>query len=466
MFKLHDILIFCVVLAVIVIAFQHLTTWPRLFYDEGITIEIAENFRRFGVLDISTAPGEFTDIPYITGSNGFPITLPLALFFQLFGFGLFQARIYALIWLVIFFFVLYLFAKRFWGSTNALSAVLLIATFAPLYDNGLRVLGEIPGFVFLLTGLLFLTAKNKPLAAGLFFGLATVSKPSIYLLIFPALILAALFINKDLRKKILTILMGMSPSLALWIFFAFPDPLSIDTWKNILFFYQNPAASTSLFGNFMENLPLLLSHTTLIYFSLLTLFIAWLIASSHQPVRTDTFISFLIPYAILLLVYFLKSPGWLKYILPLQFFILMILPEYIRLGLAKFDKTRYYRAILTALILLQGTQLLFFSNIGYATSEPEDIARFLGERPGTIGILNSPHVASLIPPERRMHYITQNEQVIIGRNPLDLDRSELPRFLVMPSDFEASRPFSEGQKMNLKNYRLIRSGKWNVFELQ
>ena len=111
MFKLHDILIFCVVLAVIVIAFQHLTTWPRLFYDEGITIEIAENFRRFGVLDISTAPGEFTDIPYITGSNGFPVTLPLSLFFQLFGFGLFQARIYAMIWLVIFFFVLYLFAS-------------------------------------------------------------------------------------------------------------------------------------------------------------------------------------------------------------------------------------------------------------------------------------------------------------------------------------------------------------------
>ena len=470
----YNILVFCVVLIVIIISLQHLTTWPRIFYDEGITIEIARNFQLFGVLDISTAPGQFTDVPYITGSNGFPVTLPLALFFKLFGFGLFQARIYALVWLTVFFAVFYLFTKRFWGSANALSAVLLIATFAPVYDMGRRVLGEIPGFIFLLAGLFFLMARQKDItkypytgvAAGLFFGLAMISKPSIYLLVAPALILAAILINYDLRKKIIPILIGILPSIILWIFFAFPNPFSIETWKEILLFYQNPAASASLLQNFSRNISLFLYHTTLIYFSLLSIFIIYVLIALRRPIRTDLFLSFLIPYGILLLIYFLKSPGWFKYLIPLQLFILMIFPAHLELALAKLNKTRYYRAIIMGLVLIQGIQLLFFSNITKATSEPEDVANYLNERSGMVGILNSPHIAGLIPPERKLHYITQNEQVIIGDNPLDLPQAGLPKFLVMPADFENSRPFSEKQKMNFNNYKLIRSGKWNVFELQ
>jgi len=461
----QNILFFCIILAVTIASFQHLTAWPRLFYDEGITIEIAENFRRFGVLDISTAPGKFTDIPYVTGSNGFPVTLPLALFFNLFGFGLTQARIYALLWLVIFFAVFYFFAKRFWSNSHALSAILLIATFAPLYDNGRRVLGEIPGFVFLLAGLYFLIVKNKSLAAGIFFGLATVSKPSTYLLIFPAFLIAAIFINRELRKKILPILIGMSPALIAWILFAFPNPLLIETWSRILLFYQNPAASASLFGNFIKNASLFLSHTTLIYFSLILIFICWTMRQNRQSVRNDIFLSFLLPYGILLLLYFLKSPGWLKYLLPLQLFILMIFPRYLQIVLAKINKIKYYHAIIAALSLLQLTQLLFFSNITNATSEPEEIAKFLAEKPGMVGILNSPHISALIPAERKFHYLTQNDLVIIGESPLDLPQEKLPKFLVIPSGFDSTHPFSEKQKRNLEHYKLIKTGEWKVFEM-
>ena len=464
--NLHNILVFCIISIVVIVSVQRLTTWPRIFYDEGITIEIARNFQLFGVLDIATAPGEFTDVPYITGSNGFPVTLPLALFFKLFGFGLTQARIYSLIWLIIFLSAVYLFAKKLWGRTNALSALLLIVAFAPVYDSGRRILGEMPGFIFLLAGLLFLLIKHKPLIAGIFFGLATVSKPSIYLLIAPAFIISAIFINNDLRKKIIPILIGMSPSLILWVFFAFPNPLSIETWSQILIFYQNPAASASLFGNFTHNISLFLYHTTLIYFSLISIFIAYITVKLRRPFRADLFLSFLVPYGILLLLYFLKSPGWLKYLLPLQLFILMALPEYIQSALAKFNKKRYYHTIVTVLVLLQGVQLLFFSNITNPTSEPENIVKFLLGNPGTVGIINSPHIASFIPAERKFHYLTQNDLVIVGNNPLDLPTAELPKFLVIPSGFDDSRPFSEKQKKNLEYYNLIKSGKWKVFELK
>lgn len=470
----HSILVSLVILVVIIVSSQRLTTWPRIFYDEGITIEIARNFQLFKVLDILTAPGQFTDIPYVTGSNGFPITLPLALFFELFGFGLAQARIYALIWLIIFFVAIYLFVKKFWGKNNALAALLLVATFAPVYDAGRRVLGEIPGFIFLLAGLFFLITRQKDISkyrywgivAGIFFGLAIVSKPSVYLLIIPAFILASLFINHNLRKQIVPILIGVAPSLALWIFFAFPNPFSIATWIKILSFYQDPAASASLAGNFIKNAGLFFSHTTLIYFSLLAIFIGSVLIKFRQSIRDDSFLSLLIPYGVLLLLYFLKSPGWLKYLLPLEIFILMILPPYIELALVKFNKMRYYRAIILALIILQSWQLVFFSNITDATSEPEEVAKFVIERPGMIGILNSPHIAALIPPERKLHYINQNEKVVIGDNPLDLEQLKLPQFIIMPSDFENSYPFSEKQKTNLKNYELAKTGKWKVFQLK
>lgn len=465
-FSKQTLLFFCVLIAVIAVSLSTLTTFPRIFYDEGLTIEIARNFQLFGILDISTAPGEFTNVPYITGSNGFPVTMPLALFFRLFGFGLVQARIYALLWLIILFFAVYLFTKRFWGSNHALSAVLLVATFAPLYDNGRRVLGEIPGFVFLLAGLFILITRDKSLAAGVFFGLATVSKPSIYLLIAPSLIIAALFINRGLRKKIFPILAGMSPALILWILLAFPDPLSMNTWKNVSLLYQNPFASASLFGNFIHNISLFLSQTTLIYFSLIAIFIAWVLNSFRQPIRTDLFLSFLTPYGVLLLLYFLRSPGWLKYLLPLELFILMILPAHIKLGLVKLGRSGYYPTIIAALVILQGIQLLFFSNITSATSEPEDIANYLSRRPGMVGILNSPQIASLIPAERKLHYVTfVNNLAIVGYNSLDLPRLELPRFLVMPSGFENSGLFSKEQKENFKYYKLIKGDEWKVFEL-
>lgn len=454
-----------VLVAVVALSLPKLTTFPRIFYDEGITIEIARNFQLFGVADISTSPGQFTDAPYINASSGFPVTAPLALFFRIFGFGLTQARVYALLWLLVCIVAVYIFSKRLWGNTHAIAAVLLIVTFAPLYDNGRRVLGEIPGFVFLLTGLFLLMWSQKTVIAGLFLGLAMVSKPSIYLLIAPAMILAAIFINRDLRKKIIPLLIGMSPITVIWIWLAFPNPLSLDTWRHVLLYYQNPNV-TSLSENIFRNISLFVSQTTLIYFSLLAIGIGLVLFPRRRIIGHDVFLSFLIPYVALSLVYFLKSPGWLKYLLPLELLILMILPGYLRQALDRIHRAELYRTCVVLLVLFQGLHLMFFSNITNASNEAEMIASYVSKQSGMIGVIKSPQIAALIPPDRKIQYLPYNERYRFGSNPLDLPIGNLPRFLIFPSGYENTESFSREQKDKLQYYTLIRNGGWDVFELK
>src|SRR3989338_2836899 len=88
-----------ILLSVILFSLPNLNTWPRLWIDEAKSIELARNFLNFGKLNIQTAPGEFTDFPEILQTTGYPVTVPLVLFFKIFGYGLAQARIYMLIWL-------------------------------------------------------------------------------------------------------------------------------------------------------------------------------------------------------------------------------------------------------------------------------------------------------------------------------------------------------------------------------
>src|SRR3990167_10341716 len=71
-----------------------LTTKPRLWFDEGINIEFAKNFLDFGKLDASVAPGEFSGLTRFYQASGYPLSLPLSLFFWIFGFGPVQARAY------------------------------------------------------------------------------------------------------------------------------------------------------------------------------------------------------------------------------------------------------------------------------------------------------------------------------------------------------------------------------------
>ena len=161
-FSREVIIMLALVLVLASLSAATLVTIPRIFFDEATAIEVARNFQLFGAPDILTAPGHFSGFPYITGSTGYPVTLPLAAIFDVFGFGFTQARIYALLWLIAFFVTAWVFVRRFWNDSYATAALALLIGFASLHDSGRRVMGDIPGFMLMLLGLLFLF-KEPPI---------------------------------------------------------------------------------------------------------------------------------------------------------------------------------------------------------------------------------------------------------------------------------------------------------------
>ena len=255
-----------ILFGVLALSFSTLTTKPQIWVDEAKSIELARNFMDFGKLNIQTAPGEFTGFPEILQSTGYPVTVPLAVFFKIFGYGLVQARIYMLVWMLAALSAVFMLGRRLFGDFSAIFAVLLIASFASFYDSGRTVVGEIPGFVFLLSGLYFWLDRNNYFFSGLFFGLSIVSKPSVFTWIIPTIVLILLFERKDFLKKIFLTGFGMVPAALGWILLVLGNPFIKASWINILNFYRNPYQSVSLSENVISNLSRVLQSTTLIYF--------------------------------------------------------------------------------------------------------------------------------------------------------------------------------------------------------
>ena len=250
-------------------SFSVLTTWPRVWIDEGKDIELARGFLNAGKLDIEMAPGQFSGVASLLQSTGYPVTVPLAGVFKLFGYGFEQARAYMLLWALIAIATVFFVSRKFLGNFNAIFSVLLIVTFASFYDSGRAVVGEIPGFVFLMAGLYFALYKDSYNKSGLFIGLSIVSKPSVFTWILPALVLVFAIEKKDFIIKTLKMSWGIILALFVWAILVLESLFSLSAWSGILNFYKNPYEGSSLISNFVTNLANAPYSTTLIYFGIL-----------------------------------------------------------------------------------------------------------------------------------------------------------------------------------------------------
>jgi 4-amino-4-deoxy-L-arabinose transferase-like glycosyltransferase len=112
--------------------------------------------------------------------------------------GLLQARLVITLYLLATIYVFYRLARLFGGTRLAWVATALLATSQgiSLFEYGREVLGEVPGFFFLVFGLLLLFGHwEKPTwrrlaAAGLLLGLSVVTKNQYLIVIVPAIGLA------------------------------------------------------------------------------------------------------------------------------------------------------------------------------------------------------------------------------------------------------------------------------------
>lgn len=455
-----------VLLFVNLYSFSTLTTKPAYWYDEAINVELAHNFAEQGQLDLAIAPNTFSGKGATVGSTGYPITVPLAGFFKVLGFGLAQARVYMLLWMsaciITFFFV----ARRLWDKRVAYAGTLLIATFAPFYGNGRSVMGEIPGFLFFLLSFYFLE-KRKWWQSGVLLGLAVVSKPSVFVFLIPAYVLAILFscgsspsasISASLyprvsafswKERILQLVkLGASSLFALLPWFAlYADEISRGgLFSNIVAHFKNPysEAGASALQNITTNLPTLVTSTTLLYmWSILAAVIIALFVERALFSQYKSLFLIAAAYLPLALLQYLKSFGYLRYLIAAEFliFILFILslPALVRFAEGKFKlpaglSSWAVPAIIAALVMMQSVHLFWFSDIYPSEKTQHTLAYLSREYPdATIGVLNVPQIASIIPVDRKYQYLSTYGLWQFGVNPLYLSPDKRPQVLVLDS---------------------------------
>lgn len=320
---------FIVVCAVCVFVLAYsiptLTTKPRIWTDEAVSLSIARSFSQTGVLDMETAPGVWYEKPALVQSTGYPVTAPLGVLFRLFGFDFTLARVYMLAWMFLALYALYRLAKKSFDIQLAVLGLVLVATFASFYGSGRTVVGEIPGFALLMFALYAILEERAWVLGGLAVGFAVVTKPSVFLLVLPALLVVLIREPRRLVRRGGQLALGMLPAAVLWFALIAPQPFSSSFWQSLAAFYQNPYSS-SISENIAANLSGFFHATTLIYFSVL---FAAVIAARFWVRRKQTaaLYDFAIAYAVFAFVYYLRSPGWLRYLLIAELLVLVIIPH-------------------------------------------------------------------------------------------------------------------------------------------
>lgn len=469
-----ELMLVLIILGVLIFSLSTLTTKPRLWTDEALSIELARNFMSYGKLNLMTAPNVFSDVPFLLQSTGYPMTLPLALFFKLFGIGPWQARIYSLLLMIVFLLLVYWFAKKLFGANYAFLSLLLLATFASFYGNGRCVTGEVAGFVFLLLGLHFVLYKNRFFFGGFILGLAAVTKPSIYLLAVLATMVVFLMDWRNFWSKTFKFLGGLAPAIIFWIFFSVPNYFSADIWLRILNFYKNPFGQTSVIGSIVSNLINWPRSTTLIYFSVLFLIILGAIFWDKKFFKSNkNFLIFTVTYVILSFMYFLKSPGWLRYLAAAQFLIFIVLGPAMKAIINKLEinnanfftrnKTRIFYGLMLFLVLIQLIHLGTGAQLFYSTASIDVISLLNKQaKDKTVGIINSPAISSLILSEKKYQILnTLLGLPSLGQDFLAFEQSRLPDLVVAGPDEVV---LNNHKDTITKFYTLIyENGKYNVY---
>lgn len=466
LFDNYGIIVIFMLLVVVYFSSSNFLTRPKIWVDEANTIEQSRNLSRYGTPDIEVAPGTFSGVPFLIQSTGYPVTAPLALVFKVFGYGFTQARVYMLVWLMMALLLVWYTARKFFGSTNALFSFLLIATFASFYGSGLTVVGEIPGFVFLLTGLLYIRKESYGIA-GLLWGLAIVTKPSVFELIIPAILIALLIERTAPLKKIGMLLSGMIPAAVLWFVVVVHGIPTTKVFGDILNFYLNTyGTSTSL--NITNNLQAFFHTPTLMYFALLLAVIGiarYVISTNEEYLQKSKIIllyDFTILYSLLAFLYYLRSPGWLRYILIAELLILFLLPHATSVFVERFAKKfsigpihwkKIWVVALTILLIVQTTHFMIGAKIFYSRSAL-DTAAFLDEHfpNDSVAIYNSLALAVLL--DRKMRYQVVGSDVIPLYSTREAFVDPKPLLVQPPIDLIVSlsgHKFSSNEDSILKN---------------
>ena len=408
-----------------VFVFSNLTSYPRLWLDEGFKMQLARNFAETGKVALQFEPGQF-EYSVHNASTGWPVAVGLGVFFKLFGVSFATARTFAALTLIGFLIAVWLLVKNKWGSLPALLSLLLLITYAPLYANGKMILAELPGLLFLSSAFYFLVTRYSLLVASVFFGLFAATKLSFAATFLPALFLGLVWAvwkkQLELKQAIYTFII---PCLV-----ALPT-VYMSLAAKIGSQLVNPYGQVSIWQGVFDNLKLFLTHSTLWHLLFLLLVVGWQALVLWRKGNQNWLIVTLTSYALLVTGYWLLSPGVFRYLLPLILMLLILLP----MALLETGFLGKHGFLLIALLIIaQGYHFSTSASISHG-SDYLKFEQYMRDNPieanKSVGIINSPFAPVLVPLENTTQFV-RIDAITEGKNVLTTD--ELPDYIIYEID--------------------------------
>jgi 4-amino-4-deoxy-L-arabinose transferase-like glycosyltransferase len=436
--KRKNIIVFLVFALALFLIFFHFTDTPRVWVDEGIFTNVAENVALHGQLGLQTDPGSFSRIGTFLSTN-YPVIFSVAGSFKLLGVGLWQARLVMVTYMFLLVICFYLFVKKRYGFYSAISSVLLLISFAPFYGNGRPVQGEVPGLFFLVLGALFLVylessdfdSKKFAILSGLFLGLAAATKTLYLLLLVVALPLTLLFFIKKIKNKknVLLLLITFLVPIFFWFIINFP---TLDSLTKIIptIIHQSgnnggsslSSTSSSLFSTVFINLLRFVRESTPILFSFLFLSVTFVFVRRYIKKETWDFsiAEYLIFFVIVLnWLGYLLGTGWYRYFFPAHTLLYLLFPGVTWMLVQSIHRSfgkKIYVGILSVLIIFQFSYLIFFSDTSLIT---------ISTRNAEVS-----HLLSVIPSTKKVFFDNSVESVVFLRG------GTYSQYVVLPGLFE------------------------------
>jgi 4-amino-4-deoxy-L-arabinose transferase-like glycosyltransferase len=410
-----------------------LTESPAVWYDEGFYIQSAANLAEHGSTGLILEPHIVSpSTRFIT--VGYPLIYPLALWFKLFGAGVLQARAFMAIIIMAFLGLAYALSRRLFGEWQAIAVLALLVTFPPLYANGKSVLGEVPGLVFLSISFICLAVfleKRRTgwlASAGFAAGLCVATKP-FFLLILPAMLWGAIVAwrRKEIALRDAGICLAfLLVPIILWAGVQF----SGDSISGILAFYANPYSIHDLGTIVAKNLKALVTDTGPLYMVLIHIVWLWSLWKRRRAgARVSIAETISVAFSVLMILAFLRTEGWYRYLFESQILGLIFLPQ----ALDALAPARWRAAgvpIAVALLSLAGLyQTMFHSWVADAygnhrTAFWQDY--FRGVKPEEkLFFFDTPEVAIFAPSDDYYQFMSEGGGTL-GTDPMTIVRTASP----------------------------------------
>lgn len=322
------------------------------------------------------------------------IILPSALFIKLFGFSVAIARIPQALYLMATSLIFYIYTKEIAGKWAARWTAILLVTLSAYINLGKPLMGEIPGFFFLMLGLLAFSkpqTRKRAVMAGVWFGLAVVTKLScgiIYPALFVVWVIAILKRNKHEWK---TLTVTGIVSVLVFIPWRMIESIQMDGFWYEMATYAFADSGTAFLRVLTEQ-PELLLRFPYLYFGGLFILGSVGIWSLRRNMRWPLFV-LTCTLILLFVIYFLNGGGWYRHLIFAHLTLLPFVPTGAKVILRK----KLAILLLSFFVLAQGWWQLTYHGARPAGEATEAAKKFVELYTDETVVIRRPEMYVILP---------------------------------------------------------------------